>query len=181
MPDTAVEALTPDFQGRHELVAQVLDAGLATYAQNLETVRRLTHPVRDARAGYELTLDVLKFAKGYAPETVTKTSMMLGLGESDDEIAQALADIRAANVDVVTMGQYMRPTKNHLPVQRYVTPDEFKKYREMALDLGFVEAVAGPFVRSSYRAERVLEHNNVGLDPEIIESIRETTANALRC
>ena len=181
MPDTAVEALTPDFQGRHELVAQVLDAGLATYAQNLETVRRLTHPVRDARAGYELTLDVLKFAKGYAPQTVTKTSMMLGLGESDDEIAQALADIRAANVDVVTMGQYMRPTKNHLPVQRYVTPDEFKKYREMALDLGFVEAVAGPFVRSSYRAERVLEHNNVGLDPEIIQSIRETAANALRC
>src|SRR5574337_550476 len=90
MPDTAVEALTPDFQGKPDLVAQVLDAGLATYAQNLETVRRLTHPVRDARAGYETTLGVLKFAKGYAPQTVSKTSLMLGLGETEGEIEQAL-------------------------------------------------------------------------------------------
>ncbi|HQX66740.1 MAG TPA: lipoyl synthase, partial [Ottowia sp.] len=126
MPDTAVEALTPDFQGRHELVAQVLDAGLATYAQNLETVKRLTHPVRDPRAGYELTLDVLKFAKRHAPGTITKTSLMVGLGETDDEIEQALDDMRAADVDVVTLGQYMRPTRNHLPVQRFVTPEQFQ-------------------------------------------------------
>ena len=180
MPDTAVEALTPDFQRRHALVAQVLDAGLATYAQNLETVKRLTHPVRDARAGYEITLDVLKFAKGYAPQTVSKTSLMLGLGETDGEIDQALDDMRAADVDVVTMGQYMRPTKNHLPVQRFVTPDEFGRYREMALAKGFLEVVSGPLVRSSYRAERVLEHNNVGLD-EALGGIRESAAAALRC
>ncbi len=180
MPDTAVEALTPDFQGKHDLVAQVLDAGLATYAQNLETVKRLTHPVRDARAGYETTLGVLKFAKGYAPQTVSKTSLMLGLGETDGEIEQALDDMRAADVDVVTMGQYMRPTKNHLPVERFVTPDEFQKYRELALGKGFLEVVSGPLVRSSYRAERVLEHNNVGLD-EALSGIRESAAAALRC
>ncbi len=180
-PDTAVEALTPDFQGRHECVARVLDAGLATYAQNLETVRRLTHPVRDARAGYEQTLDVLKFAKRYAPQTVSKTSLMLGLGETDAEIDEALDDIRAADVDVVTMGQYMRPTKNHLPVARYVTPEQFMHYREMALAKGFLEAVSGPLVRSSYRAERVLEHNNVGLDESVLQAIRDSATAAMRC
>ena len=181
MPDTAVEALTPDFQGRHELVARVLDAGLATYAQNLETVRRLTHPVRDPRAGYEQTLDVLKFAKGYAPQVVSKTSLMLGLGETDAEIDEALDDMRAANVDVVTMGQYMRPTKNHLPVERYVTPEEFRRYREMALSKGFMEVVSGPLVRSSYRAERVLEHNNVGLDEAGMDGLRNAAVTAMRC
>lgn len=181
MPQTSVEALTPDFQGKHELVALVLDAGLATFAQNLETVRRLTHPVRDPRAGYDQTLDVLKFAKQYAPATVSKTSLMLGLGETDEEIRQALTDIRAANVDVVTLGQYMRPTKNHLPVQRYVTPDEFSRYRDWALEMGFLEAVSGPLVRSSYRAERVLEHNNVGLDESVLQGIRDSATTAMRC
>jgi lipoic acid synthetase len=157
----------------------VLDAGLATYAQNVETVERLTHPVRDARAGYRQTLDILKMAKGYAPQTITKTSMMLGLGETGDEIERALADIRAADVDVVTMGQYMRPTQNHLPVARFVTPEQFQQYRELALGMGFLEVVAGPLVRSSYRAEQVLERNNVGLDPALAEGIRETAA--LRC
>ncbi|MCD6663790.1 MAG: lipoyl synthase [Comamonas sp.] len=181
MPDTAVEALTPDFQGRHELVAKVVDAGLATYAQNLETVRRLTHPVRDPRAGYEQTLDVLKFAKSHSPQTITKTSIMLGLGETDEEIEETLDDIRAADVDIVTMGQYMRPTQNHLPVARYVSPDQFARYREIGLSKGFLEVVAGPFVRSSYRAERVLEHNNVGLDEDLLESIRNSATNAMRC
>ena len=162
-PQTAVEALTPDFAGRHADVATVLDAGLATYAQNLETVERLTHPVRDPRAGYAQTLDVLAFAKRHAPKTLTKTSLMLGLGETDDEIDRSLDDIRAANVDVVTLGQYMRPSPHHLAVQRFVTPEEFRQYRELALAKGFLEAVAGPLVRSSYRAERVLEHNNLGL------------------
>ncbi|HMM56134.1 MAG TPA: lipoyl synthase [Rudaea sp.] len=162
-PETAVEALTPDFSGNHTGVATVLDAGLATYAQNLETVERLTHDVRDPRAGYTQTLDVLAFAKRHAPQTITKTSLMLGLGETDAEIEQALDDMRAANVDVVTMGQYMRPSPHHLPVQRFVTPDEFRAYRDLALGKGFVEAVSGALVRSSYRAERVLEHNNLGL------------------
>ncbi|TAN07685.1 MAG: lipoyl synthase [Rhodanobacteraceae bacterium] len=179
MPATAVEALTPDFAGRHECVATVLDAGLATYAQNIETVERLTHPVRDPRAGYRQTLDVLRFAKGYAPRTVTKTSIMLGLGETDAEIEQTLADIRAANVDVVTLGQYMRPTQNHLAVERFVTPEQFHQYREIALAMGFLEVVSGPLVRSSYRAERVLEHNNVGLDDAVADGIRQTAA--MRC
>lgn len=162
-PATAMEALTPDFAGNHDAVAAVLDAGLATYAQNLETVRRLTHPVRDPRAGYEQTLGALAFAKRLAPRTLTKTSLMLGLGETDAEIEQALDDMRAANVDVVMMGQYMRPSPHHLPVERFVAPDEFRAYRELALGKGFVEAVAGPLVRSSYRAEHVLERNNPGL------------------
>ena len=181
MPATAVEALTPDFQGRHDLVARVLDAGLATYAQNLETVRRLTHAVRDPRAGYEQTLAVLKFAKRHAPQTVSKTSLMLGLGETDAEIDEAFDDMRAAGVDVVTMGQYLRPTRNHLPVARFVTPDEFRSYRETALAKVFVEVVAGPLVRSSYRAERVLEHNNVGLDEAVLQGIHDSASAAMRC
>lgn len=162
-PQTAVEALTPDFAGNFDAVATVLDAGLVTYAQNLETVERLTHPVRDPRAGYAQTLGVLAFAKHHAPKTLTKTSLMLGLGETDDELDRTLDDIRAVGVDVVTLGQYMRPTKHHLPVERFVTPDEFNRYRELALSKGFLEAMSGPLVRSSYRAERVLERNNAGL------------------
>ena len=179
MPETAVEALTPDFQGQHALVAQVLDAGLATFAQNLETVKRLTHPVRDPRAGYEQTLDVLKFAKRHDPNVITKTSLMLGLGETDAEIDRTLDDIRAADVDVVTMGQYMRPTRNHLPVERFVTPGQFQQYRDMALAKGFLEVVAGALVRSSYRAEQVLQHNNVGLAEGIADGIRQTAT--MRC
>ncbi|MGB7479685.1 MAG: lipoyl synthase [Burkholderiaceae bacterium] len=162
-PDTAVEALTPDFSGREECVAAVLDAGLVTFAQNLETVERLTHRVRDVRAGYRQTLDVLAFAKRHAPATLTKTSLMLGLGETDAEIESALDDLRAAQVDVVTFGQYLRPSVHHLPVERYVSPEAFRDYRTLALSKGFVEVVAGPMVRSSYRAEHVLDRNNAGL------------------
>ncbi|MDE2150553.1 MAG: lipoyl synthase [Gammaproteobacteria bacterium] len=162
-PSTAVEALTPDFSGDTRAVATVLDAGVQTYAQNLETVERLTHRVRDPRAGYRRTLEVLAFAKRHAPETLTKTSLMLGLGETDAELEQTLRDVRAAGVDVVTLGQYLRPTANHLPVARYVTPAQFAAYRALALSLGFVEVVAGTLVRSSYRAERVLDRNNAGL------------------
>ncbi|UHL65191.1 lipoyl synthase [Paralcaligenes sp. KSB-10] len=162
-PATAVEALTPDFSGNLAAVAAVLDAGLVTYAQNLETVERLTHVVRDVRAGYRQTLDVLAFAKSHAPKTLTKTSLMLGLGETDEEIDRALDDIRSAGVDVLTLGQYMRPTRNHLPIQRFVSPEQFASYRDQALGKGFLEVVSGPLVRSSYRAERVLNHDNVGL------------------
>ncbi|MCW5578489.1 MAG: lipoyl synthase [Dokdonella sp.] len=162
-PQTAVEALTPDFSGNQAAVAAVLDAELATYAQNLETVERLTRRVRDPRAGYAQTLDVLAFAKRHAPQTLTKTSLMLGLGETDAEIEQAFDDMRSAGVDIVTLGQYLRPTEHHLPVERFVSPDEFRSYRDLALAKGFVEAVSGPLVRSSYRAERVLERNNAGL------------------
>ena len=162
-PETAVEALTPDFAGDLRSVRRVLDSGLDVFAQNLETVRRLTHPVRDPRAGYDQTLKVLAYAKQFRPEVLTKTSLMLGLGERDSEIREALEDLRAIDLDIVTFGQYLRPTKNHLAVERYVSPEEFDRYRKWGLDLGFLEVVAGPLVRSSYRADRVLEMNNVGL------------------
>lgn len=162
-PGTAVEALTPDFRGVLTHVKTVLDAGVEVYAQNLETVRRLTHVVRDARAGYEQTLEVLAYAKRCRPDVLTKTSLMLGLGETEDEIFEAMDDLRAAAVDVVTLGQYLRPTPNHLPVVRFVPPEDFARYRDRGLAKGFLEVVAGPLVRSSYRAERVLERNNVGL------------------
>ncbi len=162
-PQTGVEALTPDFDGRFALIEQVVDSGLEVFAQNVETVRRLTHPVRDPRAGYEQTISVLRHAKQHRPDVLTKTSLMLGLGETESEIKQTMDDLREANVDILTMGQYLRPTVNHLDIQRYVSPEEFDRYRDWGLERGFLEVVSGPMVRSSYRAERVLELNNVGL------------------
>ena len=162
-PRTAVEALTPDFAGQRSSVRTVLDSGVDVFAQNVETVRRLTHPVRDPRAGYEQTLGVLAYAKQYLPRVLTKTSVMVGLGETDDEVLETLDDLRRNQVDIVTFGQYLRPTLNHLPVERYVTPGAFARYRRRGLEMGFLEVVAGPLVRSSYRAERVFEMNNVGL------------------
>jgi lipoic acid synthetase len=162
-PGTAVEALTPDFNGVMSDVEKVVDSGLEVFAQNVETVRRLTHPVRDPRASYEQTLAVLAHAKAHRPDVLTKTSLMLGLGEKDHEILETMHDLRAAGVDILTFGQYLRPTPNHLAVERYVSPDEFDAYRAEGLELGFLEVVAGPLVRSSYRADRVLEKNNVGI------------------
>jgi lipoic acid synthetase len=162
-PGIAVEALTPDFQGRHADVRTVVESGVDVFAQNLETVERLTHVVRDPRAGYTQTLTVLAQAKRVRADLLTKTSLMLGLGETDEEIVKAMDDLRASDVDIVTFGQYLRPTRNHLPVERYVTPAEFETYRRLGLARGFLEVVSGPLVRSSYRAERVFEKNNVGL------------------
>jgi lipoyl synthase len=163
-PHTAVEALTPDFRGVLADVATVVDSGIEVFAQNIETVRRLTHPVRDPRAGYEQTLNVLRHAKEHRAELLTKSSLMLGLGESDAEIETTLGELRAAGVDLLTLGQYLRPTLHHLPVERFVTPAEFDHYRARALALGFLECVSGPLVRSSYRAEQALARNNAGLD-----------------
>jgi lipoic acid synthetase len=163
-PHTAVEALTPDFRGVVADVVTVVDSGIEVFAQNIETVRRLTHPVRDARAGYEQTLAVLSAAKRHRPALLTKSSLMLGLGEREAEIYATLADLRAAGVDIVTLGQYLRPTVHHLPVERFVSPAEFDRYRSAALAQGFLECVAGPLVRSSYRAEQALNRNNAGLD-----------------
>jgi lipoic acid synthetase len=162
-PNTAVEALTPDFNGVREHVELVVDSGLEVFAQNVETVKRLTHPVRDPRASYEQTIEVLRHAKAHRPDVLTKTSLMLGLGERDNEIMTSMDDLRLANVDILTLGQYLRPTPNHLAVERYVTPAEFEAYRAEGLEKGFVEVVAGPMVRSSYRAEQVLQKNNVGI------------------
>ena len=165
-PDTGVEALTPDFLGLESAIDTLLDSGLDVFAQNVETVKRLTHPVRDPRAGYEQTLDVLRYA-AQTSDVITKTSLMLGLGETDDELLECMDDLRTASVDVLTLGQYLQPTKNHLPVERFVTPEEFERYRTWGLDKGFKEVVSGVFVRSSYRAERVLEFNNVGLESSL--------------
>jgi lipoic acid synthetase len=162
-PETAVEALTPDFNGDRRHVETVVASGLDVFAQNIETVKRLTHPVRDPRAGYEQTLDVLGHAKRFRPDVLTKTSLMLGLGERDNEILRTMDDLRDVGVDILTLGQYLRPTPNHLAVERFVSPDAFELYRREGLEKGFLEVVAGPMVRSSYRAEQVLEKNNVGL------------------
>ncbi len=162
-PQTAVEALTPDFQGRRDAVETVVDAGLEVFAQNVETVRRLTHPVRDPRAGYDQTLSVLAHAKRHRPDLLTKTSLMVGLGETLAELVETMDELRAIGVDIVTFGQYLRPTVNHLPVERFVTPDEFRELRDIGLGKGFLEVVSGPLVRSSYRADRVFEKNNCGL------------------
>lgn len=163
-PNTAVEALTPDFNGDRDAVFTVVNSGLQVFAQNLETVERLTHMVRDPRAGYQQTLDMLAIAKRANPSVLTKSSLMLGLGEGAAEIKQSLRDLRRHDVDIVTLGQYMRPTKNHLPVERWVSPAEFEALRTFGLGLGFTEVASGPLVRSSYRADRVFERNNLGLE-----------------
>jgi lipoyl synthase len=162
-PDTAVEALTPDFQGVARDVQTVVESGLDVFAQNVETVSRLTHPVRDPRAGYAQTLAVLALAKRHRASVLTKSSLMLGLGETEAEIAECMDDLRAACVDILTLGQYLQPTAHHLRVQRYVTPEQFELYRAWGLARGFRECVSGPLVRSSYRAEQALARNNVGL------------------
>jgi lipoyl synthase len=155
-PGVNVEALTPDFAGNLGSVELVLASGVEVYAQNVETVRRLTHPVRDPRASYDQTLAVLAHAKRTRPDVFTKTSLMLGLGETREEISATMHDLLAIGVDIVTFGQYLQPTRHHLPVERYVPPAEFDEIRDEGLEMGFVEVVAGPLVRSSYKAEQVL-------------------------
>jgi lipoic acid synthetase len=191
-PGIKVEALTPDFQGVKNDVAVLLDSGVDVFAQNVETVQRLTHPVRDNRAGYWQTIDVLAFAKSYRPDVLTKTSLMLGLGETDDEIMQTMDDLRQANVDILTLGQYLQPTKNHLNVARYVTPEAFVHFREIGLQKGFFEVASGPLVRSSYRADRVFKRDNLGLisssaplvlsenEPEVPYTINATAKSELK-
>lgn len=162
-PQTAVEALTPDFSGDRSAIETVVDSGLQVFAQNLETVESLTRRVRDPRAGYRQTLEVLAHGKAHRPEVLTKSSLMLGLGETEAELERAMRDLRDHGVDILTLGQYLRPTVNHLPVARWVPPEDFDAYRRLGLELGFTEVASGPLVRSSYRADRILEGNNLGL------------------
>lgn len=161
--EVKVETLTPDFRGQLKDVETVVDSGVDVFAHNLETVRRLTPKVRDPRATYEQSLRVLEHAKRYRPKMLTKSSLMLGLGESAAEIRQAMRDLRAVGVDILTLGQYLRPTKHHLPVERYVTPEEFALYRQWGYEEGFLEVFSGPLVRSSYRAEKVFFETRVSL------------------
>ena len=141
---TAVEALTPDFQGVMRDVQTVLDSGVEVFAQNVETVSRLTHPVRDPRAGYEQTLGVLRGAKAYRPAVLTKTSLMLGLGETDAEIRRTMTDLRAAAVDILTWGSTCGPTPNHLAVERFVTPAEFDRVSRVGAGVGISGMRVGP-------------------------------------
>lgn len=163
-PGIKVEALTGDFQGKLDHVQIVLDSDVDVFAQNVETVKRLTHPVRDPKASYQQTLDVLAYAKKSRPDVITKTSLMLGLGETEAELIETMDDLRAIGVDVLTLGQYMQPTRNHLKVERYVPPEEFQKLRGIGLAKGFMEVASGPLVRSSYRADRIFSKNNLGME-----------------
>ncbi len=162
-PEVAVEVLTPDFRGDPKAVRVVINADPRVFAQNLETVKRLTGRVRDSRAGYDQTLSVLRMAKECNPGVLTKTSIILGLGEREEEIREAMRDLRAMDCDILTLGQYLRPTAYHLPVARWVAPNEFEAWRRYGLRQGFLEVAAGPLVRSSYRADQILDHNNLGL------------------
>jgi len=153
-PRTKVEVLTPDFRGNRDDVAQVALAQPDVFGQNIETVRRLTHVVRDRRAGYVLTMTVLQMVKDIDPTRKTKSSILVGMGETPDEVVETMRDLRAVNVDLLAIGQYLQPTKlkRHVPLVEYVTPDQFAWYKEQGLQLGFRYVAAGPLVRSSYKA-----------------------------
>lgn len=151
-PEMLVETLVGDFRGRRDAVDQVIAAGPDVYAHNLEVTRALTPRIRDARCSYDQSLEVLKYAKGLAPERLTKSSLMVGLGETDDEILESMYDLRRAQVDVVTVGQYLRPTPKHAAVERFVTPEQFATYEREGIQMGFQFVASGPLVRSSYHA-----------------------------
>lgn len=156
LPDAQVEVLTPDFCGDLHAVARVLDAAPHVFNHNMETVRRLYRRVRP-QARYERSLRVLQFGKQYRPDVLTKSGLMVGLGESSDEVQGLLHDLVAAQVDVATIGQYLQPTRKNLPVAGYVTPAQFDSYRDFGLSIGFKMVFSGPLVRSSYMADRVSE------------------------
>jgi lipoic acid synthetase len=154
VPDAAVEVLTPDFRGVEQSIDTVIAAQPDVYNHNMETVERLYAVVRPL-ASYTRSLELLRHVKDRAPGIYTKSGLMVGLGEEFGEVAALLEDLRGVGCDVVTIGQYLQPSPNHLPVQRFVTPDEFVSYKEEALRLGFLHVESGPFVRSSYRAHKL--------------------------
>lgn len=158
-PNILVECLTGDYAGDLDMVALVANSGLDVFAHNVETVEALTPFVRDRRASFQQSLRVLKAAKAAKPELITKTSFMLGLGETEAQLWDALRALRAINVDVVTFGQYMRPTKRHMAVHEYVRPDVFDLWKERALEMGFLYCASGPLVRSSYKAGEAFIEN----------------------
>ena len=151
-PHVVIEVLSPDFKGNLSHLDILLGSGLDVFSQNIETVKRLTHSVRDPRAGYKQTLKMLSHAneKGF----VSKSGMMLGLGEEKDEVIETMKDLHENGVKILTLGQYLRPTINHLPVKNYIHPDEFSEYSHIGKKIGLEEVVAGPLIRSSYRADR---------------------------
>ena len=148
-----VEVLTPDFGGREEVLGQVVAARPDVFGHNLETVERLSPRVRDPRAAYRRSLEVLATVKRLDARMTTKSGLMVGLGETDDELRQALRDLRSVDCDIVTVGQYLQPARRCMPVERYVTPEEFGALEKEALAMGFKGALCGPLVRSSFRAD----------------------------
>jgi lipoic acid synthetase len=156
LPAARVEVLTPDFDGNLEAVARVLDAAPHVFNHNMETVPRLYRRVRP-QADYRQSLDVLRFARRHRPDVMTKSGFMAGLGETPDEVARLLGDLREADVDVATIGQYLQSTRRNLPVTEYVTPEQFDRYRDVGLAMGFKMVFSGPLVRSSYMADLVNE------------------------
>ena len=151
-PQTTMETLIPDFQGNTRNIDRIVKVAPEVVSHNIETVRRLTRKVR-VQAKYDTSLEVLRYLKESGIER-TKSGIMLGLGEKEEEVMEALHDLRKVNVDVVTLGQYLQPSKKHLPVQQFITPDVFKKLEVFALDLGFRHVESGPLVRSSYKAHK---------------------------
>ncbi len=151
-PDCSVEVLTSDFMGSEDAIRAVVESGPDIISHNVETVRRLTPRVR-SRSSYERSLEFLRVSRRLAPDMVTKSSIMLGLGETSEEVEETLTDLRSCGVDVVNIGQYLQPTRNHIPVRRYWTPTEFQRLKGIAMEKGFLYCEAGPFVRSSYHAD----------------------------
>jgi lipoic acid synthetase len=151
-PNVIVEVLIPDFQDNLQDIEKVVDAGPEVVAHNIETTAPLTPKVRDARATYKQSLEVLQGIKKLKPTVYSKSSIMLGLGETESDLIRTMRDLRAVEVDVLTLGQYLRPSKGHIPVTEYVRPEAFEHYKHLAEDLGFLYVASGPFVRSSYRA-----------------------------
>ncbi|SOV81372.1 lipoyl synthase [Plasmodium sp. gorilla clade G3] len=160
-PDILIECLVSDFQGNIDSVQKLAFSGLDVYAHNIETVKRLQKYVRDKRANYDQSLFVLKTAKEINPQLYTKTSIMLGLGETKEEVIQTMQDARKNNIDVITFGQYLRPTKNHLSIVQYISPQMFEYYKEEGLKMGFKYIASGPLVRSSYKAGEYFMKNLV--------------------
>lgn len=151
-PGTTMETLIPDFKGEWHNIDRIVDAAPEIVSHNMETVRRLTRKVR-IQAQYDRSLEVLRYLKDQGLPR-TKSGIMLGLGEKEEEVIESLKDLREAKVDIVTLGQYLQPTPKHLPVQEFVTPEQFEKYKEIGLEMGFRYVESGPLVRSSYHAER---------------------------
>ncbi|KAJ6795108.1 lipoyl synthase 1, chloroplastic [Iris pallida] len=160
-PEILVECLTSDFRGDLEAVSSLARSGLDVFAHNIETVKRLQRIVRDPRAGYEQSLSVLKHAKLCKEGMITKSSIMLGLGEKDEEIKEAMADLRDIGVDILTLGQYLQPTPLHLTVKEYVSPEKFAFWKDYGESIGFKYVASGPLVRSSYRAGELFVQNLV--------------------
>ena len=158
--NTTVELLIPDFQGNSASIKEIADVCPDVINHNIETVPRLYAAIRP-KADYERSLRILRLAKEFSPNSVTKSGFMVGLGETKEEIINVMKDLRAVGVDILTIGQYLRPSGNHYPVIRYVTPEEFHSYEEIGYNLGFSYVVAGPFVRSSYKAEEALRQQRL--------------------